>query len=170
MTELNVPGLNRDCVEKYPHLQDLYLTPVILTWGRVPYSLASVPGMIQLPLLTTGYESDDTFRDFSDDGSVYVQPVDFDAEVFSDVVVHRGECKEFLHYREGEVVDSVLGNTELIIRAFSVEKLRRFTGIVSVRTINKVIYSISLKPNQNIVKHYSENMHKSYIKYYKCKS
>jgi hypothetical protein len=172
MQHLDVPELNRDCVKRYPHLQDLYLTPVILAWGKIPYTLTGDENKIQMPLLTTHYESDDTFRDYVGDSpcSVSVDAVDFDLEMSSDVVVHRGECREFLHYRQGEVLEDVSVSTELIIRAFALEKLRRFAGIVSVRTIDKAIYSISLKPNQNIVKHYSESMHKSYLKYYKSKS
>lgn len=160
--ELDIPVNDYSCVTRYPHLQELYLSPVVLAWGKVPFSLAPLEGKQRYPLNTIQQESDTN--------AVWIDPIDRTRETSSDVVVHRGECRDFLHYRDSLPLEEVPADKELIIRAFAIEKLRRFSGIATFHTIDKTIYSISLRPCIDMSIYYSDTMIKSFRKYYKSKS
>lgn len=162
MTELDIPASDYSCAIRYPHLQELYLSPVVLAWGKVPFSLAPIKGKQRYPLNTIEQESDTN--------AIWIDPIDRTLETSTDVVVHRGDCREFLHYRDLVPLKEVLADKELIILAFAIEKLRRFSGIATFHTIDKTIYSIKLRPCIDMSIYYSDSMIKSFRKYYKHKS
>ncbi len=174
--ELDVPLSSYECAKRYPHLQDLYLSTTVLNWGHVPWSFyPSEDSKTMIPLITLSLDPNQLLinYDINDEWPtdvIFVGDYDQEHEIVSDVVIHRGECRHFLHYREGTVLDSVSADRELVMRAFCIEKMRKFTGIASIRTIDKAVYSISLMPNQSMINKYNIDMIKAYRKYYKVKS
>jgi len=166
--DLDIPKDNTECVKRYPHLQRLYISTNLLTWSNVEWSF--MPGGASVPVNTLSVDASDSIANHvhSCDNSVYVHDLDYSKEVLSDVVINRGECRSFLHYdTELNVLDNVPADLELITRAFCIENLRKFSGIISIRTIHKALYSISLKPNSDIMHCYDSDMIKSLRKYYK---
>lgn len=171
MSELNVPSNNTECIKRYPELQELYLTPVVLSWSKANWSLLPDTSKMRIPIVSTLIDPNKLLKHYKDtDNAIWVDKFDRDQEVVSDVVIHRGECRHFLHYHKEDIIKDISVDRELVIRAFCIEKLRKFSGIVSIRTVDKSVYTVSLKPNSYMLEHYSTEMHKSYMKYYKVKS
>ena len=168
--ELNIPKNNHECVERYPHLKHLYITTNVLSWGKKPWDFSDTLNGTLVPLVTLDLENSDSISKSVSGYHVYTENLDLSCEVLSDVVVHRGECRNFISYSTDNEITELTPDTEVIIRAFAIEHLRKFTGIVSFRTVHKSLYSLSLKPNTDIIDLYNDEMIKSLRKYYKVKS
>ena len=167
---LNIPSDNHECVLRYPHLKHLYITTNILSWGKKTWDFTNTCNGTDVPLVSLDFENSDSFKDQKQGLYVYTDYLDFNQEVLTDVVIHRGECRDFFSYKTNNTPCDITADTEVIIIAFSIEHLRKFSGIVTFRTIHKSLYSLSLKPNTDIIDLYSDNMIKSLRKYYKVKS
>ncbi len=169
--EYDVPTHDTDCIARYPHLQELYLTPVLLSWGKVNWSFTEKQNYVPVPITGMNISPNKSLKNYKHETNViWVEKFDYSKEVVSDVVIHRGDCRDFLHYNHGNMIDEVSADRELVIRAFAIEKLRKFSGIASIRTIDKSIYTVSLKPNLFLQPdYYTSDMNKSFAKYYKVK-
>ncbi len=160
------PQTDKDCWEKYPHLNWVYNTPRLLDSQHVSWA----------PFLTEAFTHGleifmyDKKLKFSGEDLphlIYVAPPAGE-QITTDVIIQKGEIRWLGHIEPPDTIsENITGEVDLCINAFVTLYFKKFTGIISVDTIGHYIYAVSLHPTWSMGSFYSEEAQKILKKIFK---
>lgn len=154
MQELDIPGDDIDCWERYPKHNWVYDTSRLLDSQGIkwcPYETS----IFTEKKLNINLESSKGVTQYP--GYIYTKKTVGD-NITTEVYIVKGEIKFIRHVRPSFI--PLVGEIELRINAFVSLHLQKFTGIITVDTQSHEIYRIGLRPhtdsiyetNQEVVK------------------
>lgn len=142
--DLELPGDDIDCWEKYPKQRWVYDLSRLLDAQHIrwsPYKTDDLTYEVQ----NMEFESDKPV--VYDPARIFIkEPTEYC--VWTEVFITKGEIKLMrkVDIKTKKEVDGIIGSIELRINAFVTLYFQKFTGVISVGSVGADIYSIRLRP------------------------
>ena len=102
-------------------------------------------------------------------GKIFTQELRGD-EVFTDVILQKGNIKYMSHRRGLDLIDGELGDVILKINSFIYLNFNKYTGYLRFQNIGKYVISISLHIDRKIIDLYGSDWESKLIDLYSGKS
>lgn len=141
--ELDIPGDDIDCWERYPKHHWVYDLSRLLDSQNIKWSPYEIPGMSQV----INMELYSVLEHTHQSGYIYIHKLDAE-EMITEVYITKGEIKLIRQIDPKTHIElpGLIGEIELRINAFITLYFAKFTGIIAVRTIGIEIHKIQLRP------------------------
>ncbi len=143
LLDLDIPHTDIQCWDLYPKHRWVYDLSRLLDAQNIKWSLYKTQ---DLDKLTINLTLQDTKPHFIHSGFIYTKETE-GTRLTTEVYISKGDIKYMRHVG----IDTPLnGEIELRISAFVILHFQKFTGVISVKTINNEIHGISLKPTSEL--------------------
>jgi len=169
----DIPTTDEECWIKYPKFRWMYETTKLLESQNKKWSFVK-DNKFNCVLQMTSFNRafNNVFLKYSSTiklGEIYVEDADNINAMHTDVLIQKGEIKWFTHHLYGQVKKNIDPSIELRITAFIIMHFSKWNGVVSIKTIDNVIYAVKLMPSE-LLNFYPEDVKKEINKIYKIKS
>jgi hypothetical protein len=141
-----VPEDDIDCWEKYPKHKWTYESGRLFDSQHIKWSPYETEIFNQRMLSIQLSSNKPLVRQ---PGFIWIKDT-IGSELMTEVYIIRGEIKHMHHVHNQVVLETLNGDIELRLSAFVSLYFKKFTGVISVKTISNEIHKISLRPHRDL--------------------